>query len=150
VRRDHRGVHVYMAESCLDSQNIWTDFGPMCGKRVMRGMAARSVGDRCFPYSRFHAVLYQQSIHMMLPMDACARIERTAGVGKSVLPRPFPIGMWVLSLQGAWHLDAPHSLRQVLFMELLDCCRWCSRGALACRRSMMPRSLSTLLSPTTW
>ena len=149
VRRDHRGVDVPMAESCLDRPNIGTDFGHRCGTRVPRGMTARSLGDRCFPYSRLHGVLHHQSTHMMPPMDTCERIERMASVGKSVLPRLFPIGMRVFSLQGVCHLDAPHSLRQVLFMKFLDCCRLCSRGALTCRGSMEPRSLSTLPSATT-
>jgi hypothetical protein len=110
VRRDHRGVHVPMAESCLDSPNIGTDFGHRYSKRVARGMTARSLGDRCFPYRCLHGVLHHQSTHMMPPMDNCARIVRTASIGKSVLPRPSPIGMRVLSRQGVRHLDSPQDL----------------------------------------
>jgi hypothetical protein len=83
-------------------------------------MTARSLGNLCFPYTRFHGALQHQLTHMMPPLNAHARVERTADGGKYVLPRPFPIGFRVFSLQGVRQVDAPKSLRQVLVMKLFD------------------------------
>jgi hypothetical protein len=109
-----------MTESCLDRPNIVAGFEHMRGKRVPKAMTARSLGDLGFSYSRGHGALQHQSTHMMPPLDACARVERTAGGGKYVLPRPFPISIRVFSPQGVWQIDVPKSLRQVLVMKPFD------------------------------
>ena len=109
-----------MTESFLDSPNIVADLEQMRGKRVPQGMTARSLDDLCFPYRRFHSTLQYQSTHMMPPLDTCARVERTAGGGKYVLPRPFLVGIRAFSLQGIRQVDTPESLRQVMVMQLFD------------------------------
>jgi hypothetical protein len=116
----HRCVQIPMTESFLDSPNIVADLEQMRGKRVPQGMTARSLDDLCFPYRRFHSALQYQSTHMMPPLDTCARVERTAGGGKYVLPCPFLVGIRAFSLQGIRQVDTPESLRQVMVMQLFD------------------------------
>jgi hypothetical protein len=59
----------------LDSANIVASFEQMRGKRVPEGVAARGLGDPCFPYGRFHSSLQHQLTHVMPPFNASPGVD---------------------------------------------------------------------------
>jgi hypothetical protein len=99
MRVDHRGADISMSEELSAGTNTTARFKQMCGKRMPKRVAARRLADPHFPYGLFHCPLPYELTDVMPTLNPGPRGHRTLRSWKDVLPRPFAIGMRVLSVQ---------------------------------------------------
>src|SRR5688572_24827836 len=113
---DHGCSDVFMSEQFLNRANVVAVLEEMSGERMPEGVAAHTFVKAGFLGGLFHCALEGGFIEVVTALNATARVKRTPGGGKNVLPEEITGSVWVFSLECVREVDFTIALSQVLFM----------------------------------